>query len=189
MNGKMKHILKQHSLQVVQAWIKEDKEEASTVITIALHCKCGSGPTKELEDEEQLQAYCKHGEDHEDKYIKFIAKFGPAMTGVSYWNNNKANIIVSELLTVTDEAFIHLCMINYAPTWKAQHLNTQIPAFVPLKYDVNSSYLPHIYFLFTSPNAHNYLTFSHNYVSAHHIYFLSISYLLPHTTYLPDFCS
>jgi negative regulator of genetic competence, sporulation and motility len=120
MNGKMKHIIKQHSLGVVQAWIKEDEEEASTVITIALHCKCGSGPTKELEDEEQLQAYCKCGEDHEDEYIKFIAKFGPAMTGVSYWNNNKANIIVSELLTVTDEAFIHLCMINYAPTWKAQ---------------------------------------------------------------------
>jgi negative regulator of genetic competence, sporulation and motility len=73
-----------------------------------------------LEDEEQLQAYCKCEEDHEDEYIKFISKFGPAMTGVSYWNNNKANIIVSELLTVTDEAFIHLCMINYAPTWKAQ---------------------------------------------------------------------
>jgi hypothetical protein len=96
---------------------------------------------------------------------------------------------------------------NFADVWVAQrmvsvspsstlmrmasalHLNTQIPAFVPHKYDVNSSYLPHIYFLFTSPNAHNYLTFSHNYVSAHHIYFLSISYLLPHTTYLPDFCS
>jgi hypothetical protein len=27
---------------------------------------------------------------------------------------------VSELLTVTDEAFIHLCIINYSATWKAQ---------------------------------------------------------------------
>ena len=43
------------------------------------------------------------------------------MAGVSYWNNNnKANMVLSELLTVTDEAFIHLCMINYAHTWKAQ---------------------------------------------------------------------
>ena len=37
----------------MQAWIKEDEEEASTVITIALHCKCGSGHyTKESETEE-----------------------------------------------------------------------------------------------------------------------------------------
>jgi len=42
------------------------------------------------------------------------------MTGVSFWNNNKTNTVLSELLTVTDEAFIHLCMANYAPTWKAQ---------------------------------------------------------------------
>ena len=88
----------------MQAWIREDEEEASTVIMIALHCKCGSGYTEELKDEDKseesenedelqdeqklqenkLQAICKCGEEHEDEYIKFIAKFGPAMAGVSY---------------------------------------------------------------------------------------------------------
>ena len=58
--------------------------------------------------------------ENREAYIKFIGKFGPAMTGVSFWNNNKTNTVLSELLTVTDEAFIHLCMVNYAPTWKAQ---------------------------------------------------------------------
>ena len=127
----------------MQAWIKEDKEEASTVIMIALHCKCGSGYTEELEDEdeseesededesedeEQMQAcYCKHGEDHEDEYIKFIAKFGTAMAGVSYWNNNKADMVLSELLTVIDEAFIYLCTINYTQIpygWSKEGLET-----------------------------------------------------------------
>jgi hypothetical protein len=28
--------------------------------------------------------------------------------------------MVSELLTISDEAFIHLCIINYSATWKAQ---------------------------------------------------------------------
>ena len=79
----------------------------------------------ELQDKQQLQeklqSICKCGEDHEDEYIKFIAKFGPAMVGVSYWNNNKDKLVLlSKLLTVTNEAFIHLCMINYSKTWKAQ---------------------------------------------------------------------
>jgi hypothetical protein len=116
MGGSMKQIIKQHSLRIMQAWIKKDEKEASTINTIAIHCKRGSGSTEKMEHEEQLKDYSISG----DEYIKFIAKFGPAMAGVSYWNYNKANIVVSELLTVTDEAFIHLCIINYAKTWKAQ---------------------------------------------------------------------
>jgi hypothetical protein len=27
---------------------------------------------------------------------------------------------VSDLLTISDEAFIHVCIINYIATWKAQ---------------------------------------------------------------------
>jgi hypothetical protein len=113
--------MKQHSLRILQAWYKEDEEEASTISTIAIHIKRGSGSRDKLEQEEQLKVYLKR--ESGDEYIKFIAKFGPAMAGVSYWNNNKANIVVSELLTVTDEAFIHLCIINYAKTWKAQEKN------------------------------------------------------------------
>jgi hypothetical protein len=39
---------------------------------------------------------------------------------MAFWNNNKATKMVSELLTISDEAFIHLCIINYSATWKAQ---------------------------------------------------------------------
>jgi serine protease inhibitor len=57
------------------------------------------------------------------------------MTGVSFWNNNKTNMVLSELLTVTgDEAFIHLCMVNYTLTWwkeqekqKSGEKNIQVP--------------------------------------------------------------
>lgn len=55
-----------------------------------------------------------------DPYIKFISQFGPALTGMAFWNNNKTIKLVGELLTVTDKAFIHLCIINYSATWKAQ---------------------------------------------------------------------
>ena len=38
----------------MQAWIREDEKEASMVITIALHCKHGSGCTEgESEDEDE----------------------------------------------------------------------------------------------------------------------------------------
>ena len=53
-------------------------------------------------------------------YIKFISRFGPALTGMAFWNNNKTTKLVSELLTIMDEAFLHLCIINYSATWKAQ---------------------------------------------------------------------
>jgi negative regulator of genetic competence, sporulation and motility len=94
----------------LQAWIREEEEEACNIIKTAIYSKRGWG--QELDETTK--------DDNQDKYINFIAKFGPAMTGVSFWNNNKTNTVLSELLTVTDEAFIHLCMANYAPTWKAQ---------------------------------------------------------------------
>jgi hypothetical protein len=55
-----------------------------------------------------------------DTYIKFYIYFGPALTGVTFWNNNKNTKMADELLTISDEAFIHLCIINYSATWKAQ---------------------------------------------------------------------
>jgi hypothetical protein len=54
------------------------------------------------------------------KYIKFINQFGPAITGAAFWNNNKTTKQLSDILTITDEAFIYLCIINYSATWKAQ---------------------------------------------------------------------
>jgi hypothetical protein len=55
-----------------------------------------------------------------DGYIKFISHFGPVIMGTAFWSNNKTTNLLSELLTIIDEAFIHLCIINYSATWKAQ---------------------------------------------------------------------
>jgi hypothetical protein len=54
-----------------------------------------------------------------DIYVQFLCNFGPAITGTSFWNNNNMSISANELLTISDEAFIHLCIINYSATWKA----------------------------------------------------------------------
>jgi hypothetical protein len=43
--------------------------------------------------------------------------------GTAFQNNNKTAKLLSELLTITNEAFIHLCIINYSATWKAQEQN------------------------------------------------------------------
>lgn len=97
-----------------QAWIKEDAIAALDIMQDALCFKC----------------------ENKDGYIKFISHFGPALTGMAFWNNNKTTKLVSELLTITDEAFIHLCIINYSATWKAQEkkksgeTDVQIPVSV-----------------------------------------------------------
>ena len=44
----------------------------------------------------------------EKDYLKFITHFRPAFTGIRIWNENKICKQASELLTVMDEAFIHL---------------------------------------------------------------------------------
>jgi hypothetical protein len=55
-----------------------------------------------------------------DIYVQFICYFGPAITRMLFWNNNKMNKSANDLLTISDEAFIPLCIINYSATWKAQ---------------------------------------------------------------------
>ena len=99
------------------AWIKDEEEEACQIIKKAIYNKRGC---RDQKDQDSNNNENNIYEEEKESYIKFIAKFGPAMTGVVSWNNNKTNMVLSELLTVTDEAFIHLCMANYAPTWKAQ---------------------------------------------------------------------
>ena len=85
-----------------------------------------------MRDDEQDACYfmqnslvMKRKSDNTEVYIKFISYFGPALTGVSFWNNNKTTKSVNDLLTISDEAFIHLCIINYSATWKAQDKNKQ----------------------------------------------------------------
>jgi hypothetical protein len=81
-----------------QAWIRRDEGEALSIMQDALFLKC---------------------KNNADSYINFISHFGPALTGTAFWNNNKTTKLLSELLTITNEAFIHLCIINYSATWKA----------------------------------------------------------------------
>ena len=72
----------------------------------------------------------------ERSYIKFISHFGPDLTGMAFWNNYKTTKCVSELLTIMDEAFIHLCIINYSATWKAQEKQKsgQTDVEIPVSY-------------------------------------------------------
>jgi hypothetical protein len=83
-----------------QAWIREDGDEEAR--STMLEC---------------LNLIHKNNQDN---YIEFIRHYGPALAGIRTWNQNKALKPVSELLTNSDEAFIHLCIINYGDTWKAQ---------------------------------------------------------------------
>jgi hypothetical protein len=53
-------------------------------------------------------------------YVQFLCNFGPAITRMLFWNNKKMSKCANELLTISDEAFIHLCIINYSATWMAQ---------------------------------------------------------------------
>ena len=81
-----------------------------------------------------LQNALQYKRRKEKDYLKFIIHFGPAFTGIRTWNENKICKQASELLTVMDEAFIHLCLYNYSETWKAQekrkeqeNSNIQVP--------------------------------------------------------------
>jgi hypothetical protein len=67
-------------------------------------------------------ALCFKHEEINKYSLKIITShFGPALMGMAFWNNNKTTKpVVCKLLTIMDEAFIHLCIINYSATWKAQ---------------------------------------------------------------------
>ena len=81
-----------------------------------------------------LQNALQYKRRKEKDYLKFIIHFGPAFAGIRTWNENKICKQASELLTVMDEAFIHLCLYNYSETWKSQekrkeeeNSNIQVP--------------------------------------------------------------
>ena len=81
-----------------QAWIKEDICAASDTMQSTLCFK-------------HIQM---------DDYIKFISHFGPSLKWMACWNSNKTTKHISKLLIIMDKAFIHICIINYSATWKAQ---------------------------------------------------------------------
>jgi hypothetical protein len=55
-----------------------------------------------------------------EEYIKLLNHYGPALKGTVYWMNNKTTKTTTELLTITDEAFIAICIINYGDRWKKE---------------------------------------------------------------------
>jgi len=87
-----------------QAWMRDEDDDA------------GAAGSQVM----QKALIMKRHPRNTDVYIKFLTYYGPALTGTSFWNNNKTTKSVHELLTISDEAFIHLCIVNYSATWKAQ---------------------------------------------------------------------
>lgn len=55
-----------------------------------------------------------------EAYIDFLGHFGPALKGVVKWKKQRSDETVDDLLTVSDEAFLALCCINYGQKWKAE---------------------------------------------------------------------
>jgi hypothetical protein len=45
----------------------------------------------------------------QNEYIQLIVQFAPAIKCVTYWNKSR-ELKVTELLTVSDEAFLSLCL-------------------------------------------------------------------------------
>ena len=58
----------------------------------------------------------------EAKDEQLIGHLAQAIKHVAYWNKNKDRKI-TELLTVSDETFLTVCIINYGPHWIAMHRN------------------------------------------------------------------
>jgi hypothetical protein len=65
---------------------------------------------------EAITHRCKAAEE----YVQLIHHYGPALKGTMYWTNNKTIKTVNELLTISDEAFIAICIINYGGHWKQE---------------------------------------------------------------------
>jgi hypothetical protein len=47
--------------------------------------------------------------------------------------------MANELLTISDEAFIHLCIINYSATWKAQERQKRTKNIVEIPVSIANS--------------------------------------------------
>ena len=58
----------------------------------------------------------------QEDYIQLIIEFALAIKHLTYWNKNKDQK-VTELLTVSDEAFLIVCLISYGPHWITMHKN------------------------------------------------------------------
>ena len=53
----------------------------------------------------------------DDSCMHVLHAFGPAMLGVMAWGEMEKTKKICEVMTVTDEAFIHLVIKNYSARW------------------------------------------------------------------------
>lgn len=80
--------------------------------------------------------------EHQSSYIAFIETFTTSVTGVAGWKNFKQqvqqivsrnNIDFDSLLTVSDEAFIVLCVVNYRERWYEETKGTTSVENLPVR--------------------------------------------------------
>jgi hypothetical protein len=58
----------------------------------------------------------------QEQYIQLIRRFAPAVKRVDQWNKIR-HLSVTESLTVSDKAFVILCLISYGARWITMHKN------------------------------------------------------------------
>jgi hypothetical protein len=70
---------------------------------------------KDVMDQGLEQMRSNSATDH--SYMHVLHMFGPAMLGVMAWTEMKKSQKICDVMTVTDEAFIHLVLNNYSARW------------------------------------------------------------------------
>ena len=70
-------------------------------------------------------AEMRRGADTSNRYMQVLHTFGPAMIGVMAWAELEKSQAISDVMTVTDEAFIHLVIRNYQDRWTMMAERTQ----------------------------------------------------------------
>jgi hypothetical protein len=62
-------------------------------------------------------AEMRSGATTDNKYMQVLHNFGPAMLGVMVWADLEKSQAICDVMSVTDEAFIHLVIRNYQDRW------------------------------------------------------------------------
>jgi len=52
-----------------------------------------------------------------EQYLLFVINMAKAVVGVKVWKQNSRKLNLSDFFTITDEAFLLLCVENYRDKW------------------------------------------------------------------------
>ena len=76
----------------------------------------GAGPRKCFFSKEELDI--ENGmRSNAQTYVEFIYCFARAVVGIKTWKQNTTKTALSEFFTITDEAFLLLCIESYRDKW------------------------------------------------------------------------